>query len=332
MDLACLFSPTINTPDHCAVAERLGYRSSWVTDSPTFMADPWITLARAAERTSSIRLGVCALTPRMRHVVATAGAAATLSALAPGRVDIVVGTGFTSQAMINKKPARWSEAEEYVVALRGLLAGEEIEWDGEIVALPYGRLSGVTLPADVAIWVAAHGPKGFDVGRRVADGIVTNPGHGSHNEVWSAGRVFVQVNGTVLEEGESIDSARVMEAAGPAAALHLHIGDEGTAAGSDEVVRFHAELDKIDPRRRHIETHRGHLTELTELERPYVTPELIRAATETGTRAEVRGYLERLADSGVTGALYFPAGSDIARELEAFAEAAAGVTSLASVR
>src|SRR6266567_533577 len=139
MELACLFSATIDTPDHCAAAEQLGYSRSWVTDSPAFMADPWITLARAAERTSEIRLGVCALTPRLRHVVATAGAAATLSAVAPARVDVVVGTGFTSQAMINKKPARWSEAEEYVRGLRGLLAGEELEWDGEIVTLPYGR-------------------------------------------------------------------------------------------------------------------------------------------------------------------------------------------------
>ena len=73
MELACLFSPTIHTPEHCAVAERLGYRYAWVTDSPTFMADPWITLARAADRTATIRLGVCALTPRLRHVVATAG-------------------------------------------------------------------------------------------------------------------------------------------------------------------------------------------------------------------------------------------------------------------
>jgi 5,10-methylenetetrahydromethanopterin reductase len=325
MELGCLFSAAIDTPDHCALAERLGYSRSWVTDSPAFMADPWITLARAAERTSTIRLGVCALTPRLRHVVATAGAAATLDAVARGRVDLVVGTGFTSQAMLNKKPARWSEAEAYLRGLRGLLAGQEIEWDGEIVTLPYSRLSGISLPAEVAIWVAAHGPKGLDVGRRVADGIVTNPGHGSDNEVWFGDRVFVQVNGTVLDDGESVGSERVLESAGPAAALHLHIGEQGAAAGTMEIARFKAALDQVDSRRRHIETHRGHLTELTELERPYVTAELIRRATETGTSDEVRAHLEQLAASGVAGVLYFPAGSDIPRELEAFAACAATV-------
>jgi 5,10-methylenetetrahydromethanopterin reductase len=323
VDLACLLSPTIDTPDHIRTAEELGYSSAWVTDSPTFMADPWITLARAAERTSTIRIGVCALTPRMRHLVATAGALATLNALAPGRVDVVVGTGFTSQAMINKKPATWAEAEAYAIGLRGLLAGEEIEWDGEIVTLPYGRISGIELPADVRIWIAAHGPKGLGVAERVADGVVTNPGHGTKNSVWSHQRVYVQVNGTVLEGSEGLDSERVLEAAGPAAALHLHLGAEGAAAGMVELDGFHARICEVDERRRHIETHRGHLTELTDLERPFVTPELIRRATETGTPGEMRAYLDGLERSGVTGALYFPAGRAIARELTAFAASAA---------
>lgn len=322
MELGCLFSARLATPDHCAEAERLGYRYAWVNDSPTFMADPWITLARAAERTTHIRLGVCVITPRMRHLVANAGAIATLHALAPGRVDVVLGTGFTSQAMINKKPARWAEVEEYARALRLLLAGEDAEWDGEVVALPYSRSVGIPLPADVPLWVAAHGPKGFAVAERVADGVVTNLGHGSTNDVWLHRRVFVQVNGTVLDEDEPYSCARVIEAAGPAAALHLHLGDEGAAAGSAEARGYAARLNDVDPRRRHIEMHRGHLTELTELERPFVTGELIARTTETGTPAEMRGHLDGFERAGVTGVLYFPAGSDIPRELAIFARCA----------
>jgi 5,10-methylenetetrahydromethanopterin reductase len=148
---------------------------------------------------------------------------------------------------------------------------------------------------------------------------VTNPGHGSRNEVWPHERVFVQVNGTVLEPGEALDSPRVLDAAGPGAALHLHLGDEGAAAGSEEVRGYEAELAEVDPSRRHIETHRGHLTELTALERPFVTPDLIRRCTDSGTVDELRAYLGKLEQAGVTGVLYFPAGEDIPRELEAFA-------------
>lgn len=324
MELASLFSPSLATPDHCSRAEELGFGYAWFADSPTFMADPWITAGRAAERTSRIRLGVCVITPRMRHLVANAGAIATLHALAPGRVDVVIGTGFTSQTMINKRPARWAEAEAYARALRALLAGEETEWEGEVVALPYGRLSGITLPADVRIWVAAHGPKGFAVAERVADGVVTNPGHGSRNTVWPYDRVFIQFNGTVLDEGESLESERVLAAAGPAAALHLHLGDEGVAAGSDEVRGYVEQLAGVDPRRRHIEMHRGHLTELTELERGFITPELIRRGTDTGPCDSVRRTVAELAEQGATGVLYLPAGPDIPRELSAFAQCVKG--------
>jgi 5,10-methylenetetrahydromethanopterin reductase len=322
MELGCLFSPAISTPANIEIAERLGYQYAWVADSPTFMADPWVTLGRASGLTSTIRLGVCALTPRLRHLVATAGAAATLSAVCDGRLDLVIGTGFTSQAMINQRPTRWSEAEAYLVGLRALLAGEEIEWDGQIIGLPYGELSGIRLPADVRLWVAAHGPKGLDVGRRLADGVVTNPGHGTSNEIWADARVFVQINGTVLDDGEELSSPRVLDAAGPAAALHLHIAEQGVVAGSPELEGFQAALAKVDPRRRHIETHRGHLTELTPLEREWVTPELIAATTETGTPAQMRAHLEKLAEDGVQGVLYFPAGPEIARELESFAACA----------
>jgi 5,10-methylenetetrahydromethanopterin reductase len=145
------------------------------------------------------------------------------------------------------------------------------------------------------------------------------------NEVWSATRVFVQVNGTVLDAGEPLDSERVLQAAGPAAALHLHIGEEGAFAGSAEVGGFQAALAATDPRRRHIETHRGHLTEITALERPFVSPALIETCTETGPPERMRAALDRLAADGVAGVLYFPAGPDIPRELEAFARAADGL-------
>jgi 5,10-methylenetetrahydromethanopterin reductase len=78
VQLGCLFPPGTQTPAHIEQAEALGYRRALVYDSPAFLADPWITLALAAGRTSDISLGVCAITPRLRHVVSTAGALATL--------------------------------------------------------------------------------------------------------------------------------------------------------------------------------------------------------------------------------------------------------------
>src|SRR6266700_1932798 len=218
MELGCLFPPTMETPAHIERAEALGYRRALVYDSPAFLADPWVTLALAAARTSRIGLGVGVLTPRLRHVVASAGALATLSTLAPGRIEVGVGAGFTSQLMLGKPPARWAEVEAYTIALRALLRGEEVVWDGSVIGLRYGTRAGVWLSADLPIRIAAHGPRGYAAAERVGDGIITNLSHrGSNPLPPDMGRVQVLYYGTVLEEGEDPGSERVLHAAGPCA-------------------------------------------------------------------------------------------------------------------
>jgi 5,10-methylenetetrahydromethanopterin reductase len=319
----------MDTPDHIRVAEDLGYKYAYVYDSPAFLADPWITLARAAELTSRVRIGVSVITPRLRHLVANAGAIATLSTLAPGRVDVTVGSGFTSQLMLGKGPARWAEVEKYVIGLRRLLNGEDIEWDGATVGLRYGRLCGVRLPTDVNIRVAAHGPKGYDVANRCADGVVTNLAHHQANTgADDMSKWLVLYYGTVCENGEPLDCDRVIDATGPAAAFQLHIGVEGVAGAAPEWRTYEEKMATFPPEIRHLETHRGHLIEVTDLERPLLTADLIKQSTGSGTREEVCQNLNQLETLGVQGVLYGPMGHDIPRELTAFAETARPIASV----
>jgi 5,10-methylenetetrahydromethanopterin reductase len=329
MEIGCLFPPTMDTPEHIRVAEELGYRYAYVYDSPAFLADPWMTLARAAERTSRIRIGVAVITPRLRHLVANAGAVATLCSLAPDRVDVVVGSGFTSQLMLGKAPARWAEVEAYVHGLRALLRGEDIEWDGAIVGLRYGALTGVELPVRPPILVAAHGPKGYTVAARSADGVITNLGHHSANTGADDMRDWmILYYGTVLDEEEPLDAERVIDAAGPAATFQLHIGAQGLVADRPEWAAYEDRMAEIPADRRHLETHRGHLIEVTDLERPLVSADLIRQATGSGTRAEVQRSIQEIEARGVKGVLYGPMGRDIPRELTAFAVTAGLVTTV----
>ena len=207
--------------------------------------------------------------------------------------------------MLGKKPTRWTEVEDYVVGLRALLAGDELEWDGAVIGLRHGRLSGVTLPVPVEIRVAAHGPKGYAVAERAADGMVTNPTHHTANTgPASNSRSLVQYYGTVLEPGEDYTSERVIDATGPYAAFQLHIGAQGMASDTDEAAAFRRHIDALDAARRHLEVHRGHLIEVTDAERPLMTPRLLREATGSGTGEEVRGRIEAIRDSGVQGILY----------------------------
>ena len=57
--------------------------------------DVWMMLALAATRTERIGLGPGVLVPSLRHPMVNASGAAALSALAPGRVAVAFGTGFS---------------------------------------------------------------------------------------------------------------------------------------------------------------------------------------------------------------------------------------------
>ena len=57
LEISCSFATSLDTPEHIAIAERLGYRRAWCYDSPAVWTDVWVTLGRAAERTDRIGLG-----------------------------------------------------------------------------------------------------------------------------------------------------------------------------------------------------------------------------------------------------------------------------------
>ena len=329
MELGCLFAPTRQTAEHIAAAEELGYQRALVYDSPAFLADPWITLALAAARTSRIRLGVAAITPRLRHVVATAGALATLHAHAPGRVEAAIGAGFTAQLMLGSRPVPWAEVERYAVALRALLAGQEISWDGALTGLKHGARTQVAPAPGIPLYIAAHGPRGYGVAQRAGDGIVTNLSHrGGNPPPPDMSQVQVLYYGTVLAPGETCDDPRVVSAAGPYAAFQLHLGELGVASDTAECAAFGKALAEIGEDRRHLELHRAHLIDLTDLDRPFVTGPLIARTTSTGTPDQVRARLSDIAAEGARGVLYGPMGDDIPGELRAFADAAAPLRSV----
>ena len=321
MELGCTMAPALATPEHIRIAEELGYVSAWCFYSPAIYADPWMVLALAAERTSTINLGVSVVVPRLRHVADTATSVATLYQLAPGRVTVAVGAGFSSTALLGGKGVPWAKVETFINQLRTLLSGGSIDIDGVRNALLHAPASGITLPITVPVWVAAHGPKGLGVAERVAaEGVLTNPTHGDHR-LGFEGAASVSYYGTVLEEGEDYGDAAVIERVGPAAALALHMGPYGPLAGSAEERGFAGEIEKLPESERLVATHRGHLIAMSELDRKYITGATVREGTMTGTAAEIRARLDKIEASGATRFCYTPVGPDVPRELEAFAKA-----------
>ena len=101
-------------------------------------------------------------------------------------------------------------------------------------------MTGIQLPVDVPIWMAAEGPVGYAVAAKVGDGVITGsaPQPGTGSPLCDAplrDKVMVLMVGTVLDHDESLDSPRVLAAAGPCAALLLHLGSSGPLAGTAEL-------------------------------------------------------------------------------------------------
>lgn len=323
MEISCAFATSPDTPDHVAVAEALGYRRAWLYDSPALYPDVWATLALAAGRTTTIGLATGVLVPRLRHVMTTAAAAAQIEQMAPGRLTLGIGTGFTGSRALGQKAMRWADVAAYVEALKGLLRGETVEWEGAMVRLIHPEGFMPPLPVEIPIVIAAEGPKGLEVASRLADGLFVTLLPPQDFE-WCVQLAF----GTVLEDGEQPTSDRVLEAAGPAAALSFHALYE--IGGRDAVVELPngaAWLERVETvpeAERHLTIHEGHLVELNEIDRELVPRELIAEATLTGSPAEVHTKLQAIEAAGITEIAYQPHGPDIPRELEAFMSAARG--------
>jgi 5,10-methylenetetrahydromethanopterin reductase len=107
-----------------------GLRPRLVYDTPQQSPDVWMTLALAAERTERIGLGPGVLVPSLRHPMVNAAATATLVALAPAGSRSSFGTGFTGRRAMGYRAIPWSFMKEYLLAYRGLLRGEVVEWEG----------------------------------------------------------------------------------------------------------------------------------------------------------------------------------------------------------
>src|SRR5579863_1733923 len=333
--ISCVLAPSLDTPAHIELAERLGYRRAWCYDSPAVCADPWMILALAAGRTRAIGLGPASLVPSLRHPVVTAAALATLAGLAPGRVSTAFGTGLTGRMLLGERPMRWAAVEEYVGCVRALLRGEEASWDGSLVRLtqPPGFTAG--RPADVAVLIAADGPRGRAVATGLGDGVLTTrvPREPAGRDGRSGldGQEEPQVLltfGTVLDDGEDAAGPRAVAAAGPALAAAYHAIYE--AKGADGVDKlpggrpWREAVEAVEAPRRHLAVHDAHLITLGEHDEALLAraAPLLATWTMTGTPADIGARLRALTAAGITEVAYQPMGPDIPREMAAFAAAA----------
>ncbi len=324
MKISVAFPPVPETPDHIVLAEALGFDTAWVYDTPALQLDVWMTLALAGVRTDRIRLGPGVLIPSLRHPMVTAAAIATLVGLVgPDRVIVGVGTGFTGRRAMGQRPLRWKDMPTMVGQVQQLLAGEVVDIDGKSAKMIHAAGQGPDRPIAVPWVLGVNGPKGLETAVDLGCGVFTS--RPRPDAVYDGiDDVILLGFGTILDDGESPKSLRVLNTAGPGVMVAYHAFLEQNDKRLDRLpnAEMFVELaEAVDAKTRHLSVHAGHLTELNAIDRQVLTGEAMSIAPLICEGHVLQDRLTRLGHQGITEVAFQPMG-DIERELRAFAAAA----------
>lgn len=345
MDFGITFPTYIRAWEDAKMAEDHGFSHTWFYDSQMCYSDVYASMALVAHHTRSIKIGTLVSILGNRIAPVTAHSIATINELAPGRVILGVGTGFTGRNVMGMPPIPLKTMREHVEIIRDLLAGREALYrEGERerhIRFLHPDSGYINVRDHIPIHMASNGPKAIQMTGELADGWVTigldaqyisNSIKAIKAAATAAGRDMPEVYCTnltsacVLRPGESILSDRVAKQVGPMAILLLHtnwapediqIGPFAPPAVAAQAKRYfedHIMRMKTPMDRRFQEMHLGHLVFLREGERAYLTPELIKAGTLTGSGPEIIDRIRELEAAGVTNIALNVCGTD-AREM-----------------
>jgi 5,10-methylenetetrahydromethanopterin reductase len=296
-------------------AEELGFTNAWFYDTELLNAELFVAMGAAAVQTSRIRLGTGVLIPSNRIAPVAASGLASLNALAPGRIDFGVSTGFTARRTVGLPAITLARLEEYVRVVQALLDRQTVEWSEEggphKIRFLNPELELVNLDDPIPLHISAFGPRGRKLTARLgARWICTMRNEegavGQLNAMratWTeAGRDATALyattfgGGCVLAEGEPYDSPRAKSQAGPAAAIVFHNSVEQDQFGPmgfptpphlqanfDAYRKIYEAYTPADAR--YLSNHRGHLMFLRPEEQAIITADVIRTLTFTGTRS-----------------------------------------------
>ena len=330
-------------------AEAAGFTHAWFYDSQLIYSDVYATMALAAQHTSRIKLGTLVAIPSNRIAPVTASAIATINKLAPGRVILAMGTGYTGRNTMGLPAISVKRMKEYTQQVQGLLRGEDVLFrEGQRerwIRLVHADQEGfINIKEPIPVYLAATGPKALEAVGELADGWVTTLrsrsnldgdfaaiGHAAEQAGRSTAKPYTVAltSGCVLQNGESLTSERVMARLGPSMLIGLHaqweagfgpganLGmqpDTERAVAYDAYIQEYAETNGTPADRLYLDVHRGHMVFLKPGEEQFVTQEAL-ARTLTGSGPEIIEKLETMEAAGINNIAIATADVQAARDL-----------------
>ena len=333
--------------------EGLGYDSGWAPDSQMIWSDCYATLGLAAWHTSTLRLGTGVAIAGTRLAPVTAHSIASINRIAPGRTFLGIGTGHTAMRVMGQQPVPPTQFREYLRVVRGLLDGEEVDFEHNGVRQPIQfldrELASINTADKVPIYVAANGPKALAAAGAYGDGRIgagnepspllarnvarMQRGAAENGRQWPEDfHAAAMTYACILKSGEKLDAERVIDETGAEAVSSLHFWYElYLQRGNDDFIleevrglwqdyKRYVESE-MPPARRHLMLHTGHCAYLPAQERRFVTPELIRISGGlVGAADEIIERIRELEQAGLNEIVLLPPQAVARSNFKDFAE------------
>ena len=181
------FSPPEGLNGYARAVEKLGFGHLWVVED-CFLAGGLTLASSALAVTERLRVGVGLMPAPLRNPALAAMEIATLARAYPGRFTATFGHGVRSwMDQVGALPGkRLSALRETVSVVRALLAGDSVTLEGS-----YLRMHDVELEMRPSVapevLIGTTGPRGIELAREIADGLLLPEGCGPDFVRWAGG-------------------------------------------------------------------------------------------------------------------------------------------------
>ena len=153
-----------------ADAERHGFAMVFFSETIFTNRDSVSALAAFALSTRGIALGATQVV-RLRSPLLMAQTAATLDELSDGRLVLALAAK-NGVELTDPLPT----LREYVACIRRIVAGETVDFRGDVVHMENAALGFAPRRREIPIWIAANTPRGLVNAAEIGDGILLDAG------------------------------------------------------------------------------------------------------------------------------------------------------------